>query len=67
MKEIRNKESKKRNNKYPYITSLGFVQVIKRYVLFNHQIILPPTTRNVESKTVFLNMKVNEWPTFFIL
>jgi len=41
MKEISNKESRKRNYKYPYITSLGFGQVIRRYVLCNHQIILP--------------------------
>ena len=48
IKEIGTKENKKGNNKYPYITSLGFGQVMGRYVVCNHQITLPPITRDVE-------------------
>ena len=41
IEEIRTKKNKKGNNKYPNITSLGFGQVIRRYVICNHQITLP--------------------------
>ena len=41
IEEISTKKNKKRNNKYPYITSLGFGYVIRRYVICNHQITLP--------------------------
>ena len=41
IEEINAKKNKKGNNKYPYIDSLWFEQVMGRYVVCNHQITLP--------------------------
>ena len=50
IEEIRTKKNKKGNNKYSYIASLGFGQVMRRYVTCNHQIILPRYRYAIKAK-----------------
>ena len=50
IKEIGTKKNKKGNNKYPYIASLGFGQTMGRYVVCNHQIILPRYRYAIKAK-----------------
>ena len=50
IEEISTKKNKKGNNKYPYITSLGFGQIMSRYVVCNHQIILPRYRYTIKAK-----------------